>query len=51
VDRGEAGVAGGDAVAAVVFEVVEEAADERGVQVDERQSRGRPAAVPRSRPL
>ena len=35
VDRGQAGVAGADAVAAFVFEVVEERADQGGVQIGE----------------
>lgn len=33
VDRGEAGVAGADSVAALAFEVVEEGGDQRGVEV------------------
>ena len=40
VDRGQPGVAGADAVAALVFEVVEEAGDQRGVEVGQVQ-RGR----------
>ena len=46
VDRGQAGVAGPDAVAALVFEVVEEPADQRGVEVGDVQrarARGRSA--------
>ena len=41
VDCGEAGVAAADAVAALVFEMVEEGADERGVEVGQIQLRGR----------
>jgi len=40
VDRGQAGVAGADAVAAFAFEVIEEAADQRGVEVGDVQRRG-----------
>jgi hypothetical protein len=35
VDRGEPGVAGADAVAALLFEVVKERADQVGVEVVE----------------
>jgi hypothetical protein len=45
VDRGQAGVAGPDAVAAPVFEMVEEAGDQRGVQVGDVQCRGCAAGV------
>jgi hypothetical protein len=45
VDRGEAGVAGPDAVAAVVFEVVQERGDDRRVEVGELQP-GRGLAGP-----
>jgi hypothetical protein len=41
VDGGEAGVAAADAVPALAFEMVEEGADERGVQVGQIQLRGR----------
>ena len=39
VDRGQAGVAGADAVAALVLEVVEERADQRRVEVVEVERR------------
>ena len=45
VDRGEAVVAGADAVAARGFEVVEERADQRGVKVGEVEPRGRRAQL------
>ena len=38
VDRGEAGVAGADAVAAVVFQMVEERRDQRRVEVGDVQA-------------
>ena len=41
VDRGQAGVTGADAVAAFVFEMVEEAGDQRGVEVGQVQLRRR----------
>jgi hypothetical protein len=40
MDSGQARVAGGHAVAPFGFQVVEEAADERGVDVGDRQRRG-----------
>jgi hypothetical protein len=40
VDSGEACVAGAGAVAALVLEVVQEAADQRGVQVGDAELRG-----------
>ena len=39
-DRSEAGVAGAGAVAPAVFEVVQEAADQRGVQVGDVELNG-----------
>ena len=49
VDRGQPGVAGADAVAALVFEVVEEAGDQRRVEVGEVQLRGRACRCGRRR--
>jgi hypothetical protein len=40
MDRGQAGVAGTDAVAALVFEMVQERADQRGVEVGDLQAGG-----------
>jgi hypothetical protein len=45
VDRGQPGVAGADAVAAVVFEVVEERADQRRVEVGDLERGGLPAGL------
>jgi hypothetical protein len=45
VHGGQAGVAGPHAVAALVFEVVQECADQRRVQVGDRQVGGRRAGV------
>jgi hypothetical protein len=44
VDRGQAGVAGGDAVVPVVFQVVQETADEGQADVSEVRCRRRPAS-------
>jgi hypothetical protein len=45
VDRGQAGVAGGDAVVPVGLQVVQEPADEAGIDVGQVQRRGWPAEV------
>ena len=45
VDRGQAGVAGGAAVAPLLFKVMQELADERGVQVGEAELAGRLAGL------
>jgi hypothetical protein len=45
VDRGQPGVAGADAVAAVVFQVVEEGADQRRVEVGDLERGGLPAGL------
>jgi len=41
MDRGEADVATAGAVFAVLFEMIEECAEEGGVQIGQRQQRGR----------
>ena len=41
MDRGQPGVAGGAAVAPVIFQVLQECADQWGVQVGEAESAGR----------
>jgi hypothetical protein len=41
VDRGQPGVAGGAAVASLLFQVLQERADQRGVEVGEAESAGR----------
>ena len=45
VDRGQAGVAGPDAVAALLFEVIEEPGDERGVELGQVEARWWSAGV------
>ena len=45
VDRGQAGVAGGASVPPLLFEVVQELPDERGVQVGEAEGAGRLAGL------
>jgi hypothetical protein len=41
VDRGEADVAAAGAIVAFLFEVIEEGAEERGIQIGQPQGRGR----------